>query len=452
MAEIVLQPMVATPAGAAAVTAAASLARVPPELAAMAVGTIIQAVVAGREPGGQVLRTQYGAVLLRGAPVLPLGATVTLQLQSAGAQVQVALLSLDGAAPSHAAATREASPQAHPAAAIVRLAPGLASLPAGAIVQAIVVGREAGNLTVLRAPQGPIALQGAPPVPVGATVMLQLPGPGQPTQATIIAVEGAAPPPATVRDPTAPAAAPNGGPASTAPLPPSPAPAALARGAALLLAERWPALADALEVLTGRAPDAARALADILPRPGPDLAERMLAFIAALRGGNLWEWTGRAAQRELNAAGRAALAALLGDDFAELSRLAAGDAGGEWRAVPVPILADGTLQQLRLFYRGRRRAAQHGRDGDPGTRLLIDVELTRLGRLQLDGLVQRRRFDLIVRARQALAPEMRRDIAAIFHEAREAAGLSGDIAFLATRDFLAPPILAGGHDALGVTA
>jgi hypothetical protein len=102
--------------------------------------------------------------------------------------------------------------------------------------------------------------------------------------------------------------------------------------------------------------------------------------------------------------------------------------------------------------RGRRRAAQHGRDGDPGTRLLIDVELTRLGRLQLDGLVQRRRFDLIVRARQALAPEMRRDIAAIFHEAREAAGLAGDIAFLATRDFLAPPILAGGHDALGVTA
>jgi len=282
--------------------------------------------------------------------------------------------------------------------------------------------------------------------------MLQLPGPGQPMQATIIAVEGGAPSSAAVRDPAAPAAAPNGGPASTAPLPPAPAPAPLARGAALLLAERWPALADALEVLEGRAPEAARALAEILPRPGPDLAERIFAFIAALRGGNLWEWTGREAQRELNAAGRAALAALLGDDFAELSRLAAGDVGGEWRAVPVPILADGALQQLRLFYRGRRRATQDGRDGDPGTRLLIDVELTRLGRLQLDGLVQRQRFDLIVRARQALAPEMRRDIAAIFHEAREAAGLSGDIAFLATRDFLPPPILAGGHDALGVTA
>jgi hypothetical protein len=364
----------------------------------------------------------------------------------------VALLSVDGAAPAHAAAAREPAPYTHPAATIVRLAPGFASLPAGTIVQAIMIGREAGNLTLLRAPQGPIALRGAPPVPVGATVMLQLPAPGQPMQATIIAVEGGAPPPAAVRDPAAPAATPNGGPASTAPLPFPPTPAVLARGAVLLLAERWAALADALETLEARAPQAAQALTEILPRPASDLAERILAFIGALRSGNVWDWTGREAQRELNVAGRAALAALLGDDFAELSRLAVGDAGGEWRAVPVPILVDGALQQLRLFYRGRRRATLDGRDGDPGTRLLIDIELTRLGRMQLDGLVQRQRFDLIVRARQALAPEMRRDIAAIFHEAREAAGLSGDIAFLATRDFLPPPILTGDHDALGVTA
>ena len=69
----------------------------------------------------------------------------------------------------------------------------------------------------------------------------------------------------------------------------------------------------------------------------------------------------------------------------------------------------------------QHRRDEDGEEGEEGevegaTRFVVELELSRLGPLQLDGLVRQSRFDLIVRTTSPLAAEMRRDILGIFDD------------------------------------
>ena len=75
-------------------------------------------------------------------------------------------------------------------------------------------------------------------------------------------------------------------------------------------------------------------------------------------------------------------------------------------------------------------------DGDAaGHRFLIDMDLSRMGRLQLDGLVHDSRFDLTIRSPAAFPEPMRQDLRTLFRDASNAVGLHGGLMFQ-----------AGGHD------
>lgn len=77
--------------------------------------------------------------------------------------------------------------------------------------------------------------------------------------------------------------------------------------------------------------------------------------------------------------------------------------------------------------------------------------MSRLGALQLDGLVRPQRFDLVLRSHRPVATELRQEIAEIFRNATTASGLAGDITFTTASRFAVAPL-----DALrphvGVTA
>ena len=132
----------------------------------------------------------------------------------------------------------------------------------------------------------------------------------------------------------------------------------------------------------------------------------------------------------------------LGQDFAQLGRWAEA-AGGDWRAFLVPLYDGNHVHPLRLFLRDQkgRRGQSDGADQErDATRFVLEVEMSRLGEMQLDGLVHAKRFDLILRTRQALPPVMRQDITKIFEDANEAAGTSGSIGFQASSDWQFLPI------------
>ncbi len=212
----------------------------------------------------------------------------------------------------------------------------------------------------------------------------------------------------------------------------------------------WPALVEALAVLateeTAPAADSARSAgpSDLLPRTGPRLGSSLLFLISALSGGSLTAWLGNAAVESLERWGRAELVARLGQEFNQMSRPAEAP-GGDWRLLALPIVHEGTVTPVHLYLR-RKPARPADDSGARATRFVVELTLSRLGELQLDGLVTAERFDLILRSRRPLGSQLRSDITAIFMEANAITGAKGRIGFQNAADWAAiEPV--GSHPA-----
>ncbi len=214
------------------------------------------------------------------------------------------------------------------------------------------------------------------------------------------------------------------------------------------LARGWPALEEALRILqpSDLQPAGMTLGSHALPRPGPRFASTMLFFLSALRGGDLGAWLSATTAQALERAGRGDLVARLKQDFARMSRLAAEPAPGEWRGYLIPVFEDGMLSQVRLFVRRPESDAESDEeDGGPGasgraTRFVVEVAFSRLGELQLDGLIQGRRFDLILRSRAPLPETLRRDITEIYEAAGATTGYRGQLVFQAAADWAPLPL------------
>ena len=122
---------------------------------------------------------------------------------------------------------------------------------------------------------------------------------------------------------------------------------------------------------------------------------------------------------------------------------------GAWLGFKVPLDTGGLIAPVQFFI--RQHAADDGRvqlDGDDKgsgglaknreQRFLVELMLSRLGPMQMDGLVQRtdKRFDLIVRTDQPLPNQMRSDITDLFITTTEAAGSRGTVTFQSGGRFL----------------
>jgi hypothetical protein len=201
-----------------------------------------------------------------------------------------------------------------------------------------------------------------------------------------------------------------------------------------LLTRQWPALQDAVRTLGETNPAAAQQLIQaVLPQPGTALGGNILFFMMALSGGNLQSWFGDAPTRALQRS-KPDLLARLKDDFGKIDRAARDPGPGDWRSTLVPLHNGADLSPLRLSLRAAGEEDDTGEHrGKNGTRFVIDLDLTRMGRFQLDGLVHQgeKRMDLIVRTENRLPGGVEDGIRNIFQDAAEVTGLKGGIVFQA---------------------
>jgi hypothetical protein len=196
----------------------------------------------------------------------------------------------------------------------------------------------------------------------------------------------------------------------------------------------WPTLAEALTAFDRIAPDlAARLRSDLTPQSGAQLAGTLLFLMGALGSDS---WPGAKAGSVLDRAGRSDLRARLDGDIAELHRLA-DPPSGDWHVFVLPLINGPALQAVRLYL--RRNSGGNTRPED-GTRFVLDVEMSRLGALQLDGLVRHKYLDLMLRSQIEIAPELRQEITTVFRNTTTAAGFVGDIAFATTARFSVAPL------------
>jgi len=176
-----------------------------------------------------------------------------------------------------------------------------------------------------------------------------------------------------------------------------------------------------------------------LPRSGPQMALGLVAFAAALEDKNALALLGAAAIRQLGVLGQGDLVSQLRADFEHLSALADRKGTADWRSFFIPVIAERALSQIRLFlWRPEpRRCRQKGSESAiaTGQRFVVELELSRLGALQIDGFLKERSLNLILRSHRPLAHPLREALAIIFRDAAAAAGLTGALGF---QDVAAP--------------
>jgi hypothetical protein len=204
---------------------------------------------------------------------------------------------------------------------------------------------------------------------------------------------------------------------------------------------KWPHLEEAFSHLFQSAPGVAEeVLNSSVPRANSQLLTNVLFFLNALRGGDFNSWLGNAAATILGNE-RINLSNQLSEEFSHIARVFNEAPQADWRTAIVPFFNGSVLEQVQMHMRGKSAKDQNQGDEEP-SRFIIDVNLSELGRIQLDGFVKSRgkRFDMIIRSEIPFLKQMKRDISGIFSDFSEATGVAGAIAFQTTVKFIDIPI------------
>ncbi len=494
-------PAVAGPAGAASLPLGdVGLERLPQRLSQLSRPVVITGTVVGQTADGATrLRTQAGEVVMRTATPLPNDTPVTLQIGAGQppSRASAFLTAQPGANPAAAAlaalpmpagAEQPAARQPRNVAAAPPQTTPETEVPPpqpGTVVPAQLLSAGGRAAPAPQAAPNPPPLARQAPMPGPGT-----PGPGQPAAPAPALVPGA---PLAVRILETPAtlsagqevAAPQGGPVLSGTIAGSTAngqPVLVTPQGSLALAIRgplpqgtkltvelvdprqlvfshpaettdgktapWSTLSETLTNLGGL--DGALAqtlLGSVVPQPNRKLAAALTFFLDAIRRGDAKSWLGEEASEALEESGHEDVLSRLTDEFRTQAREAAQAPPGEWRALTLPLF-DGTgFQRLDLFVKVRRddddEAGSGGKGGgERSHRFILDLDLSRFGALQLDGLVKSksRHFDLILRSRAPLPDSLRAELIEGFSASLDAVGYAGGLAFQpGARGWVKPP-------------
>jgi hypothetical protein len=222
----------------------------------------------------------------------------------------------------------------------------------------------------------------------------------------------------------------------------------------LSLARGWPSLAEAIGLLRQNANDA-DALATLarLPQAGPKLAAGIIAAMQAIRTNDAEALLGALVAARSGSVARDESARKVRQEFGQVSTLAQDRPGIDWRCCFIPILDDGTIRQINLFYRrDRRKDRKDAKDEKAGTRFIVEVDMSRMGPFQFDGLVREKQFDLMVRSHIALPQKFRKDITELFHEALTLGDYRGGLMFQKVKEFPVSPLEEIEKSATSVSA
>ena len=195
--------------------------------------------------------------------------------------------------------------------------------------------------------------------------------------------------------------------------------------------QNWSALEQALQALEEIHPRSThKFLNSIIPRPGTALISNIIFFLSAIKTGDLQSWIGEKTLRVIERH-QPNIAQKIKEDFTVLSKKIEESQPGDWRIAVVPVNSGDEIQKIRLLL--RQNEEDTNKEGTNHSRFIIDIQLSRIGRLQLDGLVrdEGNSFELIIRTDTHLADIIKNKIRTIFSETTKLTGVNGGINFQA---------------------
>lgn len=197
----------------------------------------------------------------------------------------------------------------------------------------------------------------------------------------------------------------------------------------------WPALDEMQDIQIQSLQNATtQSLANVLPNPAQPakIPAAILLFIAAVRSGDLNNWLGEKNIDALRRTGRSEFISRMSREFTGLNRLAAEPVTPEWRGMAIPMMGQGEVDKIHLYYR-HSDTDQDGNDEQSskgsGTRFIMDLNLSAMGDVQLDGYSRGKILDLAIRTRQPLSTAMRHDMTQRYIATLERSGMQGALVF-----------------------
>lgn len=212
-----------------------------------------------------------------------------------------------------------------------------------------------------------------------------------------------------------------------------------------LPAERntWTILNHALETLKQTDEAAYDAFKAVLPQAGNKLPALMISFMqAAVReGATVRSWLGEAniAALQKTASGQQILKRLE-REFSTSAKKAT-DGQNVWKGWDIPLLSGSVVEPVSLFLQRPPEDAERHEKYAPlqnAVRFVLDMNLSRLGKIQLEGIAgrQKQRFDLIIRHRNDMPPEFEPTVRALFVKTLDALSYAGNLKISKTEEFI----------------
>ncbi len=207
-------------------------------------------------------------------------------------------------------------------------------------------------------------------------------------------------------------------------------------------------LATALRQLSTSDPTLMREVMSQFPAIGPKFVSGLLFFISAVKHGKVRELMGvKTSRLEVLAP---ELITRLSKDLSVLQQQYVESPLSDWRPIPLPLIFGSSTEPAQLFIRKEPEESAGGveRIGS-GHRFLLDLHLSELGDMQLDGFVRSEKssksFELVLRSADTLDSTISTDIRTIFSDALAATGLRGQIIFQQGAErFIKPSAIAAG--------
>jgi len=192
----------------------------------------------------------------------------------------------------------------------------------------------------------------------------------------------------------------------------------------------WPAADDIYQTFFQTTPQAGQIMARILPTPSnpASIAPTAFLFAAAVGAGDLQNWIGDKKLDMLQKLGKDSLIGKLSTELSGLVRTAAEASGPDWRSFPVPMLWQNEISKVMLHVRQEQEHQTSDEKGG-GTRFIFDLALTRMGNVQLDGMLRDKRLDVIVRTQNAISYPMQEAMKIAYADALNGTDIFGEITF-----------------------
>ena len=157
----------------------------------------------------------------------------------------------------------------------------------------------------------------------------------------------------------------------------------------------------------------------------------MLFLFSALQGGKLDGWLGQGA--DTIASKHKILQTLeqtLKDGLSP--KLMQNTPSGDWRMYSLPMQTQDSVVPIALYIQDhyQQPSEQESEEDEiKVTRFVFEFDLTRMGEVQVDGLMREKNVDIFIRTRKDLSSDMKKMVRNVYLNALERSDLTGDVAF-----------------------